>query len=135
MQVVNGYPPNFEDIAAVFPAARNPGVIFTYGERIYNPGGAPIQPKLKAHVAVHSQRQGYAVDLWWYKYLRDPAFRLEEELLAHRAEYRAFKGSCRDRNEVSRALHDAAARLSSALYGNMISYMDARRFIVVTPGG
>lgn len=135
MQVVTGYPPNFQAIAKAFPMALNPKVIFTYGDVVYTGDGAPtISPALKAHESVHSQRQrehASGVDGWWERYLADEPFRLEEELLAHRAEYRAFRGWTKDRNKVAQMLHQVATRLSSGLYGKMLSYQQARRFITV----
>lgn len=133
MQVVAGYPPNFAAIAQVLPLAKRHGVIFTYGERVYTGDSEPVvSPALKAHEAVHSQRQTeIGVEKWWERYLAEDAFRLEEELLAHRAEYRAFKGWTKDRNQVAQALHQIATRLSSGLYGTMLTYQQARRFITV----
>ncbi len=134
MQVSTGYPPNFPEIAGQFPWARRPGVIFTYGEQIFVGEGANVTPALKAHESVHSERQGKteeSIAEWWRRYLSDPQFRLEEELLAHRAEYRAFRGWTKDRNQVAQMLHTCAARLSSPLYGSLLSYQQARRFISV----
>lgn len=138
MKVFIAYPPMFEQIAEVFPMARKPGVIFSWGDRLYNPSGRDIQPQLMAHESVHSQRQGatdQSIREWWTCYLGDPAFRLEEELLAHRAEFRALKSWTKDRNALARSLHEIAARLSSPLYGALLSYPQARRFVTVNPGG
>lgn len=132
LQVVTGYPPNFEAIATLFPLARRPGTIFTYGQCIYTGEGCTVSPALKAHESVHAQRQAdIGVEKWWERYLSEDAFRLEEELLAHRAEYRALKSWTRDRNQVAGALHQIALRLSSGLYGQMLTYQQARRFITV----
>lgn len=138
MKVLVAYPPMFEEIAAVFPQARKPGVVFTWGNMIYNPSDTSIAPQIMAHESVHSQRQGQTFDeiaAWWKRYLHEPRFRLEEELEAHRAEYRAFKSWAKDRNDIARELHTIAARLSSQLYGGLLTYGQARRFIVVQPGG
>lgn len=134
MKTVVAYPPNFEEIAERFPFARNPGVIFTYGETIFNPSNAQIGGALRAHEAVHAQRQGTeeaGIQAWWRRYLDDPMFRLEEELLAHRTEYRASKTYVRDRNALAVELDSIARRLSGPLYGGLISYQQARRFITV----
>ena len=134
MQIVIARPPNFEEVLAVFPLAKNPGVIFTYGQTIYNPSGTHISAQLKAHEAVHAQRQGTneeEIRAWWKRYLTEPMFRLEEELLAHRAEYRAFKGWTKDRNAVARELDTIAKRLSGPLYGGLMSYAQARRMLTV----
>src|SRR4051812_39011441 len=100
MEIVVARPPNFDAIVEVFPFAQNAGVIFTYGQTIYNPSAVSISPALKCHESVHAQRQGSneeEIRAWWERYLKEPMFRLEEELLAHRAEYRSFKGWTKDR--------------------------------------
>lgn len=138
MKIIVAYPPMFEKIAAAFPQARNPGVVFSWGDWLYNPSGDEIQPQIKAHEAVHGQRQGETeekIRAWWDAYIGDPAFRLEEELLAHRAEFRAVKGWEKDRRDRARELDAIARRLSSPLYGRLLTYNQARRFIVVQPGG
>lgn len=97
-----------------------------------------IRPQLKAHEGVHFQRQVAhegGPDRWWERYIEDRLFRGEEEALAHRAEYRAFKSWTKDRNAVSRELENIAGRLCSPLYGGLMSHTQARRFIVVTTGG
>lgn len=128
MRIVDARPPNFDEIISLFPEARRHGVIFTYGDIVYAPGSSDIHPALKCHEAVHAQRQGQEIDVWWKRYLSDTEFRFNEELLAHRAEYGWFKG--RDRNEAARALHIIAARLASPLYGSMVTAKKARQLIL-----
>ncbi len=130
MNIVRGTPPNFREIVAVFPAAKREGVIFTWGDTVYVNGVPELNPQLKAHEAIHKQQQERmgGPQQWWDRYLIDPPFRLEEELAAHRAEYRTLKHI--DRNQAARALDFIAERLSSPLYGGMISKQDARRAIV-----
>lgn len=129
MNVVKGLPPNFGDVVAVFPNASNPGVIFTYGDTIYNPSGILLTPELHAHEGIHCGRQGDHVEDWWIQYLRDAEFRLNEELLAHRAEYRTYAASERDRNTQNSYLRQVARRLAGPLYGNMITEGQAIREI------
>lgn len=129
MNITRGTPPNFAAIYAVFPAARAPGVIFTYGDSIYVNGPGELSPQLKIHEGVHSQRQArIGVERWWKRYLVDKDFRLEEELVAHRAEYKHAKN--RDREASVQLLHSIAARLASPLYGSMISQREARMAIL-----
>lgn len=134
MEIVVARPPNYDEVIARFPFAANHGVIFTYGQTIYNPSSVEISAALKCHESVHAQRQGEdeeEIRAWWSRYLNEPMFRVEEELLAHRAEYRAFKGWTKDRNAVARELDTIARRLSGPLYGGVLSYAAARRFILV----
>lgn len=131
MEIVVAQPPNFDEIVRVFPFAGNHGVIFTFGQTIYNPSAVQVSPALRSHESVHAQRQGTDPAGWWASYLDDPKFRLEEELIAHRAEYRAFRSWTKDRNAVARELDLIARRLSGPLYGGLLSHAAARRFIVV----
>lgn len=134
MKVIIGPPPLFDEIVAVFPMARHAGVIFTFGDTVFNPSDVEIPAQLMCHESVHAQRQGTKqgeILTWWRRYLVDPQFRVEEELLAHRAEYRAFKGMVRDREKVAQTLEQIAARLSGPLYGGVMTHAQARRLIVV----
>lgn len=127
--VIDARPPNYEAIVAVFPGAAQPGVIFAYGDRIYAPGGRRPSPALQAHEQVHCERQGARPEHWWGLYLTDPCFRLEEELLAHRAEYRAYCERHGNRAKQEMALEHIAGKLAAPLYGHLISVDDARRAI------
>lgn len=121
LEVVDARPPNFDAILAVLPEAANPGVMFAYGGKVYYPGGkGPLSRELDAHERVHIERQNAlegGADKWWELYLTDAAFRYNEELFAHQAEYAMF---CRRfANPIKRAqfLHKIATRLASPLYG------------------
>jgi hypothetical protein len=71
LEVVDGRPPNFAAIVAVFPRGGKAGVIFAYGGRIYAPGRRVVTPALQAHEQVHIERQGSEPDRWWDRYLVD----------------------------------------------------------------
>lgn len=124
MKIIIERPPNFAEIARVFPMAYNHGVIFAFHDAIYNPFNNKIPPELLAHEAVHLARQGGTVEgalAWWEKYMTDAAFRYNEELLAHRAEYQALIEMNPARPFRRRAIKETAKRLASPLYGRMIS--------------
>lgn len=132
MNIVRGTPPNFAAIVAVFPFAARHGVMFTWGDTVYVNGIPDIPTQLKAHEAVHSQRQAKlgGPQHWWDRYLIDPAFRLEEEIIAHRAEYRTLKHILQNRNHLAQNLDFIAERLASPLYGAMITKQAAKRAIL-----
>lgn len=122
----------FDEIAAAFPLARAYGVIFAWGDAIYSPSVGTISTELKAHEAVHLERQGGHPRPWWERYISDPVFRLEEEIPAHQAQYREFcarntHGRARNMRRVY--LHQVAKSLSSPLYGGLIGYDAARKLI------
>jgi hypothetical protein len=138
MKVVTTFPPNYREINDAFNVRGQP-VIFCYGGRIYNPLRVQVGPDLIAHESVHSHRQlafaGGPV-AWWQLYIADPAFRLEEELPAHQAEYRYWVGRpgmdrpVRGyRSELAFRQLSIARRLASPLYGAMISLAEALRLV------
>ena len=136
MRIVQALPPNFDAIATVFPHVRGKPVFFAWGDRIFNPAGVVIPDEIKAHEAVHGKRQGHDVAGWWKRYLEDPVFRLAEEIPAHQAEFRhvaSLRGAddplpgFRSRREFHRQA--IALRLSSKLYGNLISLSAAKRLL------
>lgn len=133
MNIIVARPPNFDQILAVMPSADEHGVIFAWGNSIYNPSGVALPPELVAHEAVHRARQGLtevSIRRWWEFYLSSPEFRLEEEIPAHRAEYQKFCRRFKDRNLRPAMLDKLAERLSGSLYGGLISFKAARKALV-----
>lgn len=133
MRVVYTVPPLFAEIDAAFNVKGKP-VIFCFGQVIYNPEKVQITRELHAHEFVHGERQREqgTVEDWWHRYIADPEFRLAEEIPAHQMEYLTF---CQD-NEMGRLrtarrlyLNAVAGKLSSPLYGNLISREKARSII------
>lgn len=123
VEIIIAPPPMFDQICAVFPSAANKGVIFTWGNVIFNPSGVNIGEELQMHELVHRDRQNLveSVEKWWERYLVDVEFRLAEELPAHVVEYKTFCRLHRDRNQRANYLHHVAGRLASPLYGNVIT--------------
>src|SRR4051812_20391167 len=87
-RIVYDRPPLFEAIDAVFHVAGKP-LLFSWGDRIFNPMRVHISPELMAHEAIHGERQAN-VEAWWANYIMSPQFRFDEELPAHRAEYKSL---------------------------------------------
>lgn len=132
MKIIRAYPPNIDAIDAVFHIRKVKGVIFTFGDTIYNPDGGDVSPELRAHEGVHFSRQTNEIakiEAWWQRYLVDPEFRYNEEAPAHRAEYKAYCALHRDYNQRARFLHHVADRLAGPLYGGLVKPSEARRFI------
>lgn len=130
MKIVKRLPPNFEAIAQVLPDAHTPGVIFCYGDTIYNPSGGKISRPLKAHEFVHSVSQEIiGVDEWWSRYLTYAQFRYDEELPAHRAEYATYCETEADRQHRFAYLVTLADRLSGPLYGCVVDFAAAKAAI------
>ena len=131
-RIVRAFPPNYATLKKAFDLDPAAGVIFSYGELIFIPNQrTPLPPALVAHEAVHGERQmahPRGVVGLWDDYVADPAFRLAEELPAHRAEY-AWHRLHEGRGGRERALTKIAARLSGPLYGRMIDFEKAKEMI------
>lgn len=127
MKVLTMYPPNFREIQQAFNVRGQP-VIFAYGSVVYNPSKIRVPEHLLIHERVHLHRQGDDPADWWRRYIDDPRFRLDEEIPAHVAEYRAMK--VYDGPESSRWLDMIAERLASPLYGSLIDRAKARALLV-----
>jgi hypothetical protein len=108
-------PPMLEEITKVFPN-RPAGVIYAFGDTIYNPGNLPLARPLIAHESVHGKRQmdSGGPDLWWRRYLDDKQFRFDEELRAHVAE--ALTQMPKDRNHRAMLMLMTARRLAAPFY-------------------
>ncbi len=126
MKIIVARPPNFEAILAVFPGAAEPGVMFAYGDTIFSPSSAYIPPQLIAHEEVHEEQQrAEGPEVWWAEYLVSPEFRYHMELRAHIVEYHDFIKHTRSRPRQREYLAAVAKRLSSPLYGSVVSFAEA----------
>jgi len=125
--VVNKFPPNIDDIRAVLTLGGKE--IFAWNGIIYNPGGGYLTEWLVAHEQVHFLQQAGDPESWWAKYLDDIDFRLEQEIEAHRVEYRTFCKHNRDRNKRARFLFEISHRLASPMYGSALPHAKALKEI------
>lgn len=128
MRIEQALPPNFKDIVKVFPRAADNGVLFCWNDIIFNPSGHHIAPSIVVHEQVHSKRQDGKPQDWWDKYLVDGEFRLKEELLAHTMEF-LIASEGKGRHDRRGNLVVVAKKLSSPLYGGMVSYDEAKQLI------
>lgn len=129
MKVIIEPPPIIEKVVSVFGDGVR-SAIFCWGDTIFNPSGCTITPALLAHEETHSIRQGIEVEAWWDRYLTDPQFRLDEEIPAHIAEFKEFcKGKNLTRNLRRNYLKVISQRLSSPLYGRLVTFEVARSLI------
>lgn len=130
MEIKVEKPPNFEDIAAVFPMVRTQtGILYCWNHYIYNPDDVKLTAPLISHEEIHSDQQDGQPEDWWKKYLNDNVFRFHQELEAHRAEYQRFYVGSDIRNERRQYLKFCAKRLSGPLYGNCVTFEKAVKMI------
>lgn len=124
-------PPFAQDcVARLWKKHGNPtgkDVVVTYFDAIYTRN--PLPQHLFIHECVHFVRQGSGQDEekakeWCERYVTDEKFRLEEELLAYKEQYKFI---LRKTNKPVAFEHakSLAKDLSSEMYSNMISYTDA----------
>jgi len=126
MKIVFKYPPNIKRIKEHFPIKR--GVIFTYGNRLYNPDRGEIDDALMVHEETHTAQQGNNPDEWWDRYFIDKAFRLEQETEAYQNQYKYALDNY-NRASRKRLLRQISKDLSSSLYGNLITEKEAKEII------
>lgn len=130
MKILHIHPPNIKTIMKKFPdVATIPGIVYTYGNTIYNPSGGDLPDHLIHHERIHIiQQKLITPKVWWQQYLDDENFRLEQELEAYRGQYDFIK--IHYNREQRRALLDKLATdLSSGMYGKILDKKMAKELI------
>lgn len=138
-KIIKAYPPNYKDIRTAFPwIVGRPGIVYAFGDRIYNPTGGILPPYVLAHEGVHCKRQMAipchahlpleGILAWWKSYIASEKYRLEEEVLAHRIEWNEYRSN-HNFKENAQYLEMMCDRLSGKLYGHMCSREKARELI------
>lgn len=114
-----------------FPTNKNE-VAFAFNGVIYSLN--PVPQDLYVHECVHLIRQGAGKDLalaeeWWSRYVTETAFRLEEETLAYREQYKFIARRVKKPLAFEHAKR-LAMSMASPVYGNMISFNAALNAII-----
>lgn len=125
-RVIKSLPPNYGDIIKALPAVKfRPNGVFTYSPHIYFPRGGSLEQDLMEHEETHIRQQAEAggPQLWWDRYLKDPQFRMEQELEAYQVQFKAAAIYNRGQRRV--LLNKIASDLSSAMYGKIITKAEA----------
>lgn len=126
MEIRQEFPPNIREIREAFDISDLP-VVFTYGNILYNPTGQPVSDDLMVHEEVHEKQQALiGVNDWWVRYLKDPTFRLTQEVEAYRAQVKSVQGT---RDYKRQFLQYVANSLASRLYGKIINKHQAKELI------
>ncbi len=134
-------PPIWDDVCGAFQI--EPVAYFTYGDTIYNPNNLPLLPEIVEHERVHMEQQlafipperrikgneNEGAALWWGKYLREPAFRVDQEARAYGRQYEVICNATRDRNVRFKYLYALAGSLSGPLYNHSVDRVEATRLI------
>lgn len=133
MKIVYAKPPNYERVANAFNLEDHPGVIFTYGNKIYVPAGdkLKIDKPLMRHEETHARQQrDIGIEEWWDKFITEPEFRLSQELEAYREQYRNMADLSVDQRMGY--LNHICGDLSGEMYGNIMTHEEAR--VAITEG-
>jgi hypothetical protein len=126
--IVIDVPPLWDEIDAAFKVAGK-SVVFSWGDKIFNPQDVDIPPEIIVHEAVHGERQLSDIVGWWHRYIDEQQFRFDEELLAHQAEYNFLAEQSYNRHMRRTALKHVAQKLASPLYGKMVNKERARAML------
>lgn len=128
VNIVVGRPPVYDDIIA-HGMHPHGGVIYTYGDTIYNPSGNELPDHLIEHEKTHMRQQNGDPDAWWSRYLMDEHFRIREEAEAYGRQYRYLCSRIKDRNRRAIILNDLSRHLASPVYGSVITHHGAMKLI------
>jgi hypothetical protein len=133
-KVIIGKPPVYSACVTKFGKEVIEGkpILFSWGDCIFNPENIIIPRELYAHESVHGSRQTTTdafIWEWWGSYLSSEQFRFNEELLAHREEWRNYVRLHPGKN-CEHVLEAIAGRLASELYGSIVTLDDARQAIL-----
>ncbi len=127
MEIVKDYPPNIHEIAKKFKLHK--GVVFTYGNKLYNPDDGPIDTALLIHEQTHTEQQGDDPESWWKRYISDPKFRINQEVEAYQNQYQRMKRNIKNLVKLEQRLNMIAQDLSGEMYGSVMSFENAKRLI------
>jgi hypothetical protein len=103
-------------------------LIFTYGDTFFSKN--ELSYGLIAHEITHTfQQMKTSPEEWWKKYLKDEKFRLSQEVEAYRQQYKVYKMNNDVMPEVM--LEKMAQDLSGKIYGNLLSFDEAKKIISI----
>lgn len=130
MQISKQKPKCWDRISEIFPLRWDQGVIITYGGVVHTISGK-ITPELEAHEQVHiDQQAGIDPDEWVERFISDIDFRLAVEIEAFRAQADYLRVAHEHYPELlNQKLHWIYTSISSPLYGNVITYEEAKKLI------
>ena len=121
-------PPCWVLVSTYYPQAlRGP---ITYGTSIFAPKGFYMDTPRIIHEYYHmAQQKVYgSPQKWWERYVKDPGFRLQQELPAYQIQYRDISHHIHDRNRLYNIAHSFAKELVT-LSDNKIGLNEAINYV------
>lgn len=128
MRISHNKPPHFGIMQKVFGCDWE-RTAFAFSNTIYSKTELPDH--LIVHESVHLKQQGYNIIgawIWLAFYLCSKRFRYLMEIQAYRKQWQFVKKNYRYNFQID-FLHKVSSDLSGNLYGNIISYDEAKRAI------
>lgn len=118
-------PPVFDQCNVLFGATWE-NTIFAYAPNIHAEDPKTLSEDVVEHEMIHIARQGEEPQIWWERYLTDPEFRLEEELVAYRRQFFYLRDNKKiDRNDLDKRVRFWVSMLSGQGYGFLTDYQTA----------
>lgn len=130
--VSNEKPPCWDELEEAFGVkwGGDPAVVVAYGDTLHC--SAEPSDDVLTHEMVHLYQQGYSqkgAKAWFEMYIKDPNFRLVQEIAAYQEQYRMLSKVVKDRNALARHWIRLAKDLAGPMYGNMITQTEALKAI------
>lgn len=135
MEIIIAPPPFLDRIRQAGMGVDLSNTVFTYGNKLYNPGGREIPNHLMEHEETHERQQlafKGGPDAWWDRYLVDVQFRLDQEVEAYRAQYRFYCDRHPNRKKREWMLNTLADALCGPLYGGLVDFKRAYELMTGT---
>lgn len=127
MKISKEVPPIYAIIKKVLNVNWERGVCIVYGDTCYSKNS--LSDDLKVHEETHVRQQTiWGPEEWWRKYLIDKQFRLEQEVEAYKNQIEYIKANS-PREYKRFKLNQIPKELSSGLYGNMCTYLEAKSYL------
>ena len=127
MKISHEKPTIYEKLKEVFNVDWDKGITIAYGDTVYSK--FPLPPDLKVHEQIHlDQQKALGVEEWWKQYIESREFRLSQETPAYKAQVDFIRKNVNDRN-ARFAMIDKLARDMSTLYGDMVTYSEAKELL------
>jgi len=127
VKVIHDYPPVWGSVCKAFQIIPKYAV-FSYGDCVYNPSGQHLPDDIIEHEKVHLRQQKYSreeASLWFGKFLREPEFRISQEIEAYAEQYKYLCKQFSDRNKRFKVLHNLGSIMSGPIYNKCITCSEA----------
>lgn len=134
MKISTQKPPNWPRLEEAFGVSWDSGVLVTYGDTVHTKDRKGVTPDLIVHELVHIGQQSRYITgpkAWWERYIHDNEFRLKSEMQAYGKQCAYIRVAYRNDQPKVERLFTHIWRSMSGMYGDMISYEEAKRALPI----